>query len=136
MDIPDDVFNDFAKECTNAGIKRYESQWRFFPCYNRLGPFGKAKREEIVGAVVENRRQRCVLVDPYSKLLEEPPTAEEDPGLHQVMTLWSLLDKTVGLGKKLMACFEGPSVSAEEYEDRLEACLYGFKMANMKAIYG
>lgn len=136
MDIPGDMLSHVAKRCTHADIKRYESRWKFLLHYTQLDSITKAKRTDIVGAIVESKRQRCILVDPHSKLLEEPPTVEEDPGLHQVMTLWSLFDKAVGFGKKLMACFDGPNVSPEEYEDRLEACLYGFKMANMKAIYG
>lgn len=136
MDIPDKAFAGYTEKCTKAEVRRYQTEWQFHQGCLKSSPICWKKRAKVVEAVLASLRQRCTEVDPTSYLLQEPSNAESDTKTHRHLSSWSLFDTTVGFGRKLMECFDDPEESTEEYQDRIESCLYKFKMANKEAVYG
>lgn len=106
----------------------YETTWRLFQdAQQNLGRIGKSLWVEKVQIIFEAVRKRCQEVLPGSDLLKAVDGASDDP--------YNLARIDSGFGFTLKTCFDGPEVTHEEYEDRIEAQLFAFVSAHPEAVF-
>ena len=116
----------------------YHDSWCWgFARIDQVKPVTWDKRRSVVIGIWTIVRQRCMSVNPFSKLFFDPNQLENlmnDDDMQHCRE-WSLHGEDTGLARKLMECFSNPERSTAEYEDLIERTLYCYKIANKSAMF-
>lgn len=117
----------------------YKDSWSWdLEGMKKVKPVTWNNRIKIVTGLLKCVRERCMTVDPCSKLLLSPNELDDlnNAAATTHFQEWSLHREDEGLAAKFMQCFNNRERTTLEYKDLIERTLYRYKLEHPSALFG